>query len=296
MPSAAPRVNEPARPPPRATAGTPFDGLYFLGAGRTLQLDSGHFTLSNPGDTGPRVLEGDVTERSGRLSFEGVDVAGPCAYQLHDGHLFLGVMRHDDEGRYSDTCDDRFLARKRDYLGRPSPKVTWDEPKGVWTFSQGPLTVIASRTFTDGERVAPEFDRADLSALTERRDFTRRDEVLLTPWSSDLGPVGLLPLREVNGVGTWRSEKGTALVVTAEPAPPPKDMFGNDVDLTRVHWAPGRDGISRESFRVFHGQNHFDSNIETLWVPLGPDEAVRFMSGGCNGGFPSLEYFHRIKA
>ncbi|QSQ25391.1 hypothetical protein JY651_10875 [Pyxidicoccus parkwayensis] len=132
--------------------------------------------------------------------------------------------------------------------------------------------------------------------------YRRRGDIVMTPWTVDLGPVGLLPVH----VDPWTRE-GTyvsgdkELVVSARP--PPQDgtyaaAFRREGDESTCHYLPDARGLAVWSLGMEHEpMNHADKTTVMFCFALADGRFVRYVSsGGCNGGRPaSLDVFqHRV--
>jgi hypothetical protein len=121
----------------------------------------------------------------------------------------------------------------------------------------------------------------------------------MTPWTVDLGPVGLLPVR----VDPWTHEGtyvsgDTELVVSARP--PPDDTYASAFrktgDESTCHYLPDARGLAARDLGMEHEpMNHGDKMTFLVCYALADGRFVRYVSsGGCFGGAPeSLEVFQR---
>ncbi|NMO15873.1 hypothetical protein HPC49_26935 [Pyxidicoccus fallax] len=133
------------------------------------------------------------------------------------------------------------------------------------------------------------------------RPYERRGSVMVTPWTVDLGPVGLLPVRAEPAAvaGTYEYED-EAFVVSAQPPPSRSDDpyatgFRYRGDEQRCHYVPDERGLVARDLGMDHPpMSHWDKPVTLFCFSLGDGRFVRYVSaGGCNGGSPAdLTVFH----
>lgn len=136
--------------------------------------------------------------------------------------------------------------------------------------------------------------------------YERKGDVVVTPWTVDLGPVGLVPVRaEPSSVaGSYVSGK-EALVVSLQPREPQTSngyiieglFLDVHTDAGWCHYAPDARGlVVWESHAVGHpGMNHADKPYTLVCFALGDGRFVRYISsGGCSGmARPELDIFQQ---
>ena len=134
-----------------------------------------------------------------------------------------------------------------------------------------------------------------------RRGFERRGDVLVTPWSVRLGPIGLQPSRvsPEHLTGTWRHGAEEVEVRLEEPPAPPWGAFGEPEGRPVVGFRPDAFGVVSRlvPFRGHAPMGHADYSLHELWFATGEDRLVRLRSsGGCGGLTPSRgpDAFERV--
>ncbi len=278
------------------------DGMYFLEQGRTLLIDGKRFVLSKASKNSPQSLIGEVTISAGAVGLASAGLPSTCFFDVSQGHLWLGVMRRSGTSTVftGDSCTELFGGERG---VTDHPQTTWDESSGEWTFITPREHVKVEKTWVEGNRIVPEFARAHLRFRDDARlhEFRRRSpDVVGTPWSVDLGEIGVRVAAGVDARGVWRGvDSGSAVTVDAEAQPEERveDVFsGKGPDLSRVHWHPNGEGVSSQFLRVGHGGHAlYDAPVLVQWVMLSESSALRSVSGGCGDRPRSFERFHREK-
>ena len=130
--------------------------------------------------------------------------------------------------------------------------------------------------------------------------YTRKGDILLTPWSAELGPVGLIPvlLDEESALGEWRGEVNATRTFSINKR---DDLLHPALDeLLQLHRPPthrdeegpregihGPDprGISHTSWGWSCGMNHGDHPGNMYWFAMKKDLLTRYTYPAlCDGG------------
>lgn len=282
------------------------DGFYVLGDGRDLTIDYGVFRLNERSTSlrDPVCISGPVSISAGRLIFRLPSESIECPFVVRDGRLLLGTMAQNAPGEFkSAPCDQRFHGARRRFPNEKDPVVMFSTRQGRWWFGSGTTTTLEVAADLDAgvlQRFHPDLDLSHGDRDRLNHWYERFGDSLLTPWVSDLGPVGVRPIEGMSAIGIWLGEKGTRIDLIEpkprEPEPPP--FFGRDEEGKPDEWSPDRFGVSHAgSKRLPHPpMSHFDSEAHTYWVLTTRTEAVRFRTGGCHDLEPSVERFTRVEA
>jgi hypothetical protein len=290
---------------------SPEDGLYFPTEGTYLLIREGVvYQGREPGRIGQ--VEGD------ELRFD-AQPGAPVHLAVVEGHLWADVLRFEPDGvtfsgvlacpspwrqdtsglplastrmglRYTpgtqawtldlqgETGPDGAVLQIQGGDGRPLPAL----PPGQRTM--GPIWLHDMAARLAGERV----ERA--------KAWRQVDGVMLTPLSTDLGPVGLLPVpAPTTLVGRWVTS-GSLEVVEVVPT------TGSEGDSNQVSMLglgtvpePGKVHFRADALGVFHvragfdcGMNHWDDPANLFWFALPGGELARFVQPSQTGEFPKL--------
>jgi len=131
--------------------------------------------------------------------------------------------------------------------------------------------------------------------------FERKGDVVLTPWSVDLGQIGLKPveIQEKDVLGTWSDEADGTLVEfhRQDEAPKPDrsqllmGLFGKrdresiNKMFEHAHFKPNLFGVTHYATGWNCVMGHMDFPFHVYWIPLTKTRMVRYVSkGGCYGG------------
>jgi hypothetical protein len=132
-----------------------------------------------------------------------------------------------------------------------------------------------------------------------RMTYERVGDVMLTPWSVDLGPVGLMPAKANanQALGHWESAgRGLDVLAVAERpqarANPPADVQlgrprAKEIDAmeSRLEFDADDGGIHTKTYGWFCGANHGDHEGYIYWFLTPDDRLVRILYPAyCDGG------------
>ncbi|WP_205525921.1 hypothetical protein [Pyxidicoccus trucidator] len=133
--------------------------------------------------------------------------------------------------------------------------------------------------------------------------YERRGEVVVTPWTVDLGPVGLLPVRADPSklAGTYVNGDKEFIVSAQPPSPSPQAemyaMIGQYHPEREVtcHYAPDARGLVTWTLGGDHMMGHWDKATRMFCFVLADGRVVRYRSSGGCGGMapPALDVFER---
>ncbi|MFP2903941.1 hypothetical protein ACLESD_02470 [Pyxidicoccus sp. 3LFB2] len=220
----------------------------------------------------------------------------------HGGRLFVPVFRGPAQrGGRDDPA--RMLAESQQVLGHELGRRS---QFGLEAAPEAPLV-------WDGEQVrlrqgdaGPRRPAETILRLFETTadTYARRGEVVVTPWTVDLGPVGLLPVRADPSklAGTYVNGD-TEFIVTAQPPTPSPQaaeyamvgLYHPDQEVT-CHYAPDARGLVTWTLGDRHfPMGHGDMTEHVFCFALADGRVVRYRSsGGCGGMSPSaLDVFER---
>lgn len=309
--------------PDRSDPTAEIDGLYFLaappGSSRILRLRDRRFViavdhefriegtahwsrLASSARGELRLAYFDATRRRDR-------VLGRVSCALLDGEFWVGVMHADVEGdaepkvwRGDFECTGLFAPAG---IAAPPGRVEWRAGEGVWRFWPSESGEVVEQTGVsvesrDGarQRFAVNFQRAPLGDEFgfpwPRREFERRSDVLIAPWSVKLGVPGLHPLSSSAEqlAGVWR-HGDEEVEMTPEIAPLAWSLLPPPADERprKVGYEPDARGVSLWvlPFAGHPPMSHGDYPIHEYWFAISGDQLVRYrFGGGCNGLAPAL--------
>jgi hypothetical protein len=158
----------------------------------------------------------------------------------------------------------------------------------------------------DGERVRLQNAGADLSRSEYAYAYERRGEVVVTPWTVDLGPVGLVPVRADPAAvsGTYVSGNEEFVVSTQRRPLSPSEKLSGGYDMGILEpgnerwcqYAPDARGLVFWNLGDAHpAMGHWDKPSDAFCFALGDGRVVRYLSSrGCGGMSPArLDVFQR---
>ena len=271
-----------------------------------------------------------------------------------DGHLWIGVLSRvqrpngEDEWQYICTDPEVFALDRRSL---PAQRIVWSNDTW-WFYPDGEILkkrlavkgvrrVYPDRAEWKDDRFllrfgnAPEaralLDRVPKSWLTEdeaarkdgalpqERELTlgwcmERPEAIITPWSIDLGPAGLVPQRTDRKAvgGTWISQTDQEETVTFGATEEARARFAWAAMLGRrpdtraavrrmltegsAFFDPDVHGISHTITGWDCCMGHVDTPFHIHWLMLEDGRLVRHISqGGCMGGSRGrgVEFFQK---
>lgn len=260
------------------------DGVYFLGGSRTLTLNDGVLRMKEH-DPGRAVARSAVVHRSAdTLLFAGPGFAGECPFEVYDGHLFLGVMTERRKGVFEGTtCNELLSFPFADRIPRTEVRsATWDEATGALTHQTADGQVQGGWSPSDPSLRLPREQATFEARLSFLGRFSLRGHVLLTPWTRDVGPVGLHPVPDATAAGRWQLVDGGTLDVMGAPPKPRSGISQFQPDLAHLSWGPDEDGVSYEYLGLPHFPHALvDYPYEALSFVQQDGGLARHLSGGC---------------
>jgi hypothetical protein len=215
------------------------------------------------------------------------------------GRSFVPVFRRPAQrGGVDDPAG--MLAEKRTAMDMGA-RFGWEAPPEVPLDWDGELVRLRNGEGSPGMRAADVL--RDPFANGRPPPYQRRGDIVVTPWTVDLGPVGLLPVR----ADPWTHE-GTyvsgdeELVVSARPSPgesqgdPYLRIFRHPGEESRCLYVPDARGLVAWKLGMTHPpMDHWDKPTLVVCFALADGRFVRYISsGGCSGATPSsLGVFQR---
>lgn len=186
-------------------------------------------------------------------------------------------------------------------------------PGKLWRFG---ITAARGKGPVPKEKLARIFSSTKSShrSNTGKPYYERRGDVIMTPWSINLGPVGLVPvkLKPEEASGVWVNEANAKDRVTIRG--PKKEgaqgsplhfpwMFGTTSPkrvksyLSKAVYAPDSRGIAHHIWGWNCCMGHGDYPFHTFWAAVSRDRMVRHITrGGCMAStYPEgkIDFFRR---
>jgi len=217
-------------------------------------------------------------------------------HPANEGRTFVPVFRPPAQRGGED--DPATMLDDRDSLGR---RQWWPFPFGWEAEPQSPLE-------WDGERVRLRDANGSVPGTLSSNTYTyeRRGEAVVTPWTVDLGPVGLVPVRADPSALEGVYVSGAAeLFVSPQRRPdvrcgddPPeyKPRYRVPGEEQWCQYAPDARGVVTWGLGDAHpAMGHLDKAFTVFCFALADGRVVRYItSGGCSGKVPAkLEVFQR---